>query len=134
MLFSLIQGAPIFSHGSEYSILSDKVIKIEVKYDTGEFFSETEVLVFPPGETEPAYTLTTDNEGCFYFQPDSEGDWILQVRGEGGHGMRINMTVDMSMIARGQTSNRLSFLQKLLMVLCVAWGTAGTVLFFRKGY
>ena len=134
MFLTLIQGLPLFSHGSEYSILSDKVIKIEVKYDTGEFFTGTDVLVFPPDQTEPAYTATTDETGCFYFQPDREGDWILQVRGEGGHGMRINMAIDQTMIAEGKTSNSLTFLQKLIMVLCVAWGTTGTVLFFRKGY
>jgi hypothetical protein len=123
---------PLFSHGSEYAIMSDRVIKIEIKYDTGEFFTDTDVLVFPPGESEPVYTLKTDEKGCFYFMPDKEGEWILQVRGEEGHGRRINLTVNKSMLTEGANSSRLNFVQKLIMVLCVAWGTAGTVLYFRN--
>jgi len=123
---------PLFSHGSEYTIVSDKVIKIEVKYDTGEFFTDADVLIFPPGRTESEYSLRTDEKGCFYFQPDREGDWILQVRGEGGHGKRINLTIDKSMISTGGNSSRLNVVQKLIMVLSIAWGTAGTLLYFRN--
>lgn len=130
--FLIISGFPLFSHGSEYTILSDHVIIIEVKYDTGEFLSHADVLVFPPDEEKSAYTLKTDDKGCFYLLPDKEGTWILQVRGAGGHGIRINLPVDKSMISDGAGSNRLSLLQKLVMFLCVAWGTAGTVLFFRN--
>lgn len=133
-LFLLFMAIPLFSHGAEYTQLSDRVMKFEVKYDTGEFFSESDVLVFPPNETVQAYSLKTDEKGIFYFQPDRAGDWVLQVRGENGHGMRINQTVDESMLSKGIKSNSLGLLQKLIMVLCVAWGTTGTVLYFRNRY
>ena len=127
-------GISLFSHGSEYTIVSDRIKKIEVKYDTGEYFADAEVLIFPPGETESEYSLKTDEKGCFYFQPDREGDWILQVRGEEGHGSRINLTIEESMLTNSTSSNRLNIMQKLLMVLCVAWGTAGTVLYFKNRF
>ena len=122
---------PLYSHGTEYSILSDRVIKVEARFDTGEAFSDSDVLVFPPEESEAAYTLKTDAMGVFYFEPDRRGTWILQVRGNGGHGLRINLPVDESGLAGEARSSGLTLLQKLMMVLCVSWGAAGTVFYFR---
>ena len=134
LIFLMAPVLPLFSHGSEYTILSDRVVKIEVKYDTGEFIADADVIVFPPGQKEAQYTVQTDKKGIFYIEPDREGTWILQVRGGNGHGMRINLPVDDSMLIGGSGTNRLSLLQKLIMLLSVAWGTAGTVLYFRKRY
>lgn len=131
-LLLLILISPLFSHGTEYSVLSDKVIKIEARFDTGEAFSDSEVLVFPPEETEAAFTLITDENGRFYFEPDRSGTWVLQVRGSGGHGFRINLPVDESGLAGEARSSGLSFIQKLLIVLCVGWGAAGTALYFSR--
>lgn len=125
-------GSGLWAHGTVYNILSDRTLKIEAKFDTGEPFSRSTVLVFPPGESDPAYSLMTDEQGIFYFTPDREGTWIIQVRGEGGHGLRINLPVDAAMAAGIQGTNSLNWLQKILMVLCVVWGASGTALYFRK--
>ncbi len=130
-LFLWVLTFPLYSHGTEYSILSDRVIKVEARFDTGEAFADSEVLVFPPDRTEAAYTLKTDSTGIFYFEPDRTGTWILQVRGSGGHGLRINLPVDESGLAGEARSSGLSLLQKLMMVLCVTWGAAGTALYFK---
>ena len=125
-------GSGLWAHGTVYNILSDRTLKIEAKFDSGEPFSRSTVLVFPPGEGEPAYSLETDEQGIFHFTPDREGMWVLQVRGEGGHGLRINLPVDSSMAAGITRTGSLTWMQKILMVLCVAWGAAGTALYFRK--
>jgi hypothetical protein len=105
---------------------------IEARFDTGEFFRNADVLVYRPDETEIAYTLQNDEKGCFYLQPDRDGTWILQVRGDEGHGLRINLPIEKSMLAAESMTNSLSLTQKLLMVFCVAWGAAGTALYFKK--
>lgn len=132
ILFLFILTLPLFSHGAEYTVLSDRVIKIEARFDTGEYFENAEVLVYYPGESQSAYSLRTDEKGCFYLQPDREGTWILQVRGDEGHGLRINLPIDESMLAEGKTGNSLSIIQKLIMVISIGWGAMGTALYFKK--
>lgn len=128
----IIPFSPLPAHGAEYAVLSDRVIRIEARFDSGAPFSHSDVMVFPPGESESAYTLRTDGEGIFHFAPDRQGTWILQVRGEGGHGLRINFPVDDQLISRHEGYGGTSMMQKLLMTFCVLWGAAGTALYFRR--
>lgn len=134
LLFFLILWPSVIAaaHGAEYSILSDRVMKIEAIFDTGEPFATSPVLVFPPGQSEAEYTLETDVNGIFYFSPDRAGTWILQVRGEEGHGLRINIPVDENMVPEKTTGSGFSLFQRIVMTLCVLWGAAGTALYFRK--
>lgn len=132
LILFILPVLPLFSHGTEYTILSDRVIKILASYDTGEVFSDCDVLVYYPGEKEVAYSVKTDNEGIFYLQPDRDGTWIIQVRGENGHGLRINLTIEKSMVTGQEYTNHLTLMQKLLMVISVGWGAMGTALYFRK--
>lgn len=124
---------PLAAHGAVYTVLSDRVLKIETRFDTGEPISHAEVLVFPPEISTSVYVLETDSEGIFHFFPDREGTWVLQVRGHEGHGLRINLPVDASMTADLSQSGGFSTTQKIIMSLCVLWGAVGTALYFRRG-
>lgn len=128
LLLFLLTGFSLFSHSVEYSVVSTRTYLLEVKMGTGEPLPRAEVLVFPPEETEYEYKLNTDDAGRFSFAPDREGTWILQVRGEGGHGLRINLPVDDSPVGGGSA---LTPAQKVIMVLCVFWGALGTALYFQ---
>jgi nickel transport protein len=96
--------------------------------------ADAPVLVFAPGESQPEFKTSTDRRGVVCFAPDRPGLWVLQVRAEGGHGMRINLQVDESMLASsaGGREGRFSAWQKLVMAASVVWGFLGTALFFRR--
>lgn len=135
ILFFLLLLSPLTvlaAHGTEYIIHSDRTLKIEALYDSGAPFAGSPVFVFPPGQPEAEYTIETDDKGMFYFTPDRAGTWILQVRGEDGHGLRINLPVDEEMVSTLSSNNSYSTIQKIIMALCVLWGAAGTALYFRK--
>lgn len=132
LLILLVPVITLTAHGSEYNILSDKTLKIEAKFDTGEPIANSPVLVFSPGGSEPQYILETDEEGIFYFAPDKVGTWILQVRGNDGHGMRINIPVDENLISTPPQSSSISLMQKVFMAISIIWGAIGTALYFKK--
>lgn len=123
-----------FGHGTKYEILPEKTLGIKAMFDTGNPMAAAKVLIFAPDETKAASTATTDANGVFYFTPDKAGTWVMQVRDKGGHGMRINIEVNESMVlTSGQKlSNTMSYFQKILMALCVIWGCIGTALYFKK--
>ena len=126
---------PLFGHGTEYEIVSRGMIGVRTAFDTGEPMANAKVLVFAPGETKATTETTTDGNGIVCFVPDRAGTWVLQVRAEGGHGMRINLQVNEEMIVDTggkNTSFSLSIIQKLVMAVCVCWGLIGTALFFRR--
>ncbi|UCF95909.1 MAG: hypothetical protein JSV89_12055 [Spirochaetaceae bacterium] len=130
----MLSTAPAFSHGAGYELLAGGVVGVRASFDSGQPMAYAPVLIFPPGETQPQLTTSTDSRGVVCFAPDRAGIWVLQVRAEGGHGLRINLDVEESMLsasAAGSTGG-FSNWQKLAMAACVLWGFAATALFFRR--
>lgn len=129
----LLATAPLFGHGTQYELLDGGVIGVRAAFDNGQPMAEATVLVFAPGQGEPEMTTRTDRRGVVCFAPNRPGTWVLQVRAEGGHGMRINLEVEESLLAGAEEgSGGFSIWQKLLMAACVAWGFLATALFFRS--
>jgi nickel transport protein len=131
----LLSTAAGYAHGTEYEVLPDGAVAIRATYDTGQPIAHAAVLVFAPGETTPLFETITDNRGIVCFLPDRIGTWILQVRGEGGHGMRINLEVDENMLPllkNGKPLSRISVLQKIIIAVCVCWGLIGTAFFIKS--
>ncbi len=124
----------LYSHGAEYEVLQTGGVLIRALYDTGEPFAGSDVLVFAPGETEASFKTASDKDGIFYFLADKKGTWIIQVRGEGGHGLRINIDIDESMMFSDsdRSGSSMTLFQKILIAICVVWGFTGTFLFFRR--
>ena len=122
-----------YSHGTKYEIVKSGRIGIKAMYDTGEAMSDADVLIFPPDATTSSSKEKSDSQGVFYFTPDKAGTWILQVRDRSGHGMRINLQIDESLSLKGEGRGGagLNIAQKILMVICVIWGAAGTALYFK---
>jgi nickel transport protein len=122
----------VFGHGTEYVVLSGGVVGVQASFDTGVPMADADVLIFAPNEITAAIKSRTDTRGIVCFAPDKAGAWVIQVRAEGGHGMRINLEVDQDSIVSVSDSEHssLSILQKLFLAVCVCWGFIGTGLYF----
>jgi nickel transport protein len=133
-LICLAGSAPAFAHGAGYEILEGGVLGVRASFDTGQPMANAPVLIFAPGESRPQMTTTTDQRGIVCFAPYRAGVWVLQVRAEGGHGLRVNLEVEESMLAAPASGGAGGFTtwQKLLMAACVVWGFAATALYFRR--
>lgn len=134
VLFSLLSAAPVLAHGTEWELLDGGVVGVRATFDTGQPMANAPVLIFAPGESQVQLTTTTDSRGVVCFAPDRAGVWVLQVRAEGGHGLRANLEVGESMLAAptAKGAGGFSTWQKLLMAVCVIWGFAATALFFSR--
>jgi nickel transport protein len=134
VLIHLLGAAPASAHGTEYEILEGGVVSVRATFDTGQPIANSPVLIFAPGESQVQLTTTTDRRGVVCFAPDRAGVWILQVRAEGGHGLRVNLPVDESLLAASTTrgTGGFSTWQKLVMAVCVLWGFVATALFFHR--
>jgi nickel transport protein len=133
VLICLLSAVPASAHGAGYELLDGGMVGVRATFDTGQPVANAEVLIFAPGETRAEMTASTDPRGVICFAPDRAGLWVLQIRAEGGHGLRINLEIDESMLASAPSSGAGSFTtwQKLVMALCVLWGFAATALLFR---
>jgi nickel transport protein len=134
VLICLVSAAPASAHGAGYKVLDGGMVGVRATFDSGEPVANAPVLIFAPGETRAELTATTDRRGVICFAPDRAGVWVLQIRAEGGHGLRINLAVDESMLAAAPPGGIGSFTtwQKLVMALCVVWGFTATALLFRR--
>lgn len=130
----LLSPAPAFAHGTEYELLDGGMVGVRASFDTGQPMADAPVLIFAPGESQARLTATTDNRGVVCFAPDRAGIWVLQVRAQGGHGLRVNLEVDESMLAAatGRGTGGFSTWQKLVMAACVVWGFVATALFLSR--
>lgn len=121
------------AHGVELSYETVQGIEITARYDSGEPMAGGQVAVYSPDNpAEPWLTGTCDDSGKFFFTPDPEqpGLWEVQVR-LAGHGDLIRIETGAGGgAAAGATGY--TALQKLVMTLAVAWGLAGTALYFSR--
>lgn len=130
----LISSSVVFAHGTQYEIIQPKEISVKSSFGTGVPMANCDVLIFYPSSTKIDMKTRTNNDGIFSFIPDKAGIWSIQVRDKSGHGMRINLEIDeqFKLKSDNSTNNGISYIQKIIMAICVIWGFVGTALFFKR--
>ncbi len=133
LLLIFLAAPSLYSHGTKYEIVNSGEIGVKAMYDSGDAIALANVLVFPPGSSASTASIKSDKNGVFYFTPDASGTWTFQVRDTSGHGMRINLPIDESLLLqRGDDSGSgLSMIQKIVVALSIVWGAIGTALYFK---
>ena len=129
----LVFGLPamVFAHGARVEYTTSVVVEVRATYDTGEPMAGGQVTIYAPDDpTTPWLTGVCDEEGRFTFTPhaDVPGTWDVQVR-QAGHGDMVHIPIGEGAVASG---GGYTVPQIVLMAVCVAWGFAGTALFFSR--
>ncbi len=133
-LILLLSPLVVAAHGVDITAVPVNAVEIVALYDSGQPMAGGQVAIYAPDEPiEPWLTGICDEDGSFVFVPDYSrpGLWEIQVR-LAGHGdlIRFEVAAAEEVITAGQGG--LSFLQKILMALVVAWGAVGTALYFSR--
>ncbi len=119
------------AHGVDLSWNREEGVRVVARYDSGEPMSGAQVAVYSPDEpSEPWTTGYCDDSGEFFFVPDHQipGTWEVQVR-QAGHGGMLMVDVETGSASVGGSTG-FTALQKGMMAVAVAWGFAGTALYF----
>ncbi len=121
------------AHGVDITTAPQQGTEVVATFDTGEPMAGAQVAVFTPEDpADPWLTGITDENGKFIFVPDANlpGTWEVRVR-QAGHGDFVRIEVEPDGVVEAAESS-LSGPQKALMALSVAWGSAGTALYFFR--
>ena len=130
LLLTLILPVTAYAHGADIEYTVSTEVEIVATYDTGTPMDGGQVTIYAPDDAaNPWQTGTCDAEGKYNFTPDPDipGTWDVQVR-LAGHGDIVHIDV----AGGASSSGGYSALQIVLMSVCVAWGFAGTALYFRR--
>jgi nickel transport protein len=120
----------LFSHGINADIITTGVIGVKFSYDGLSPMKNAIVKIYSPDNYDaPSLTSRSNEQGIVFFLPDKKGEWIIMAKDDGGHTTRVNIPVTENMIAKSSGSS-LSYLQKIIIAVCVIWGLIGTGLFF----
>ncbi|MBM4234977.1 MAG: carboxypeptidase regulatory-like domain-containing protein [Firmicutes bacterium] len=133
-LILLLSPFIVSAHGVDIGAVPISAVEVIALYDSGKPMAGGQVAIYAPDEPlEPWLTGTCDEEGSFIFVPDYSrpGLWEIQVR-LAGHGDLIRLEVTAAEEAVVDGSGGLSFLQKIVMALVVAWGAIGTAFYFSR--
>lgn len=127
---AMLSAHPAAAHAALVEAQTAQAIRLHAVYDTGAPMSHAQVIIFAPDDpARPWGQGVTDRDGRYDFIPDAtEGRWSVQVR-HAGHGaiVHVNIGENMPMIVRSSVET--GWLNRLLMVVLVAWGALGTALF-----
>lgn len=133
---SLIAPFAVMAHASLVDAEAVTAIRIHATYDTGMPMAEAPVIIYAPDDpARPWKQGLTDPEGRFEFIPAPlTGRWSVQVR-QAGHGAMAHLDIGTNVETNVTHVQTQDWLQRVLMVLLVAWGGLGTALFAlsRKG-
>ena len=136
---------PALGHAALVEAEPTPAVRLQAAYDTGEPMAEAQVIIYAPDNPARAWSRgATDAEGRYLFAPDSAipGRWTVQVR-QAGHGAVTYVEIGASAeadaaevgtprIAVTATGSETTPLQRVVMIVLVAWGALGTALFFRR--
>lgn len=133
----LLPAGPAMPHAAIMDIAAVEAVVIHARYETGEAMDGAQILVFAPDDpARPWHRGVADAEGRFHFVPDGRpGRWAIQAR-QAGHGVMGYVTIEAvgagGPVAAAPPAAGLGWMQKLLMIACVAWGCVGTAAFFHR--
>lgn len=124
---------PAGAHAALITAETAPAIRLHAHYDTGEPMAQAQVLIYAPDRPSEVWGRgLTDAQGRFEFLPDAAaGRWSIQVR-QAGHGAMAHVFLDdtgPTVLSAGAGAQ--SWLQRLVMVVLVAWGALGTALYLR---
>lgn len=120
------------AHALHVATGEGNAVTIEARYGDGEAMQYGEVKIFAPGNDSLEYQKgRTDAEGRFAFLPSKKGDWTIRLSDGMGHMATKTVKVTSGLRASGTTTAGFNITQKIVMVLIVLWGAAGTALYFR---
>lgn len=128
---------PVFGHAALVEAQLATAIRLQAQYDTGEPMAEAQVIIYAPDRPAAAWArATTDAAGRYLFVPDATlpGRWTVQVR-QAGHGAVAYIEVaaddaEAPVVAIAGVGRPSGLLQRVVMVVLVAWGALGTALYF----
>jgi nickel transport protein len=122
-----------WAHGARCKRI-DNAMGVQALYDNGNPIAEAQVSVYEPGNKEmPWKTGRTDEEGCFFFVPNANGDWTVEVEDAQGHATSISFQVEGSAIAEDpqQPAEKPSVMQ-FIVALAVIFGVFGAFSLLRR--
>lgn len=94
MVLTLALGENVLAHGILGRVNSSTGIMVEAEYDDGEPMSYTSAEVFCCEEKLPFQSGRTDRNGRFLFKPDKQGVWIVVVKDEMSHQLKLKTDID----------------------------------------
>jgi nickel transport protein len=122
-----------WAHGARCKRI-DNAMGIQAVYDNGNPIAEAKVSVYRPGNDEtPWRTGSTDETGCFFFAPDADGDWTVQVEDAQGHLASFSFQVEAGATAKEppQSAEKPSALH-FIVALAVIFGVFGAFSLLRR--
>ncbi len=126
-------GQTAFAHGVHADEATGNAVIVKVQYHGDEPMMYAEVKVYSPDDKKTEYmNCRTDRRGSFAFVPNQKGEWTYTVNDGMGHGVSKKITVTDDFSIEEPASGGLNLVQKILVSLCVAWGAAGTALYWKS--
>ncbi|WP_297889868.1 hypothetical protein [Sulfurihydrogenibium sp.] len=94
------------AHDLQYSLkkFNNNIVLISFYFPDGSKFSYESFEIYREGEKIPFQTGRTDALGRVVFIPDKEGQWIVKVYSEDGHGTNVKIKIDQSLDITTQES------------------------------
>ena len=131
LLFLIIIGSPLYSHGINSRIIKGG-IGIIALYDSSTPMSYAKTEIFTPGKDKtPFQEGLTDKNGCFIFIPDKIGIWKIKINDEMGHGVIKEINVKDLKNFKQNKSEPLSRWYKILIGLSIIFGITGFIFYLQ---
>jgi nickel transport protein len=83
-----------WAHGTRGYVEKTDTFRIVAEYDDSEPMSYGAVEIKSPDSNAPFQTGRTDRNGFFFFQPDEQGQWQIEVKDGMGHRLALDLEVD----------------------------------------
>ncbi len=120
--------AVAFGHGSNYHILNEAGVGIQVNYHSGDPMNFCQVKIYSPASHDKIYQEgRTDKMGRFSFHPNQKGKWKIVVDDEMGHRLDFIVPVNKEHSPSKIEQEHIPKWMSALMGLAIIFGLFGLI-------
>jgi len=122
----------LFSHDLSHKVLQQEAIVVSFSFGGEGDFSYQSYEVYPPNSDIPFAVGRTDKLSRVIFVPNSEGEWLVKVVSEDGHGKVVKVVVDKDFKVKEYSKTNFEKFQKIFVGLALIFAIFIFLQFFLK--
>jgi len=131
-LTMLLFALSIFAHDLHHKALNQEAVVVAFSFGGESDFSYQAYEVYAPKSDVPFAVGRTDKRSRVVFIPDRQGEWMVKVMSEDGHGAEVKVMVDKDFGVKAYSQSFFEKFQKLFVGIALIFGIFGILTIIKR--
>ncbi len=132
LVILLLLALSLSAHDLHHKVLNQEAVVVAFSFGGESDFSYQSYEVYAPNSEIPFAVGRTDKLSRVIFIPDRQGEWMVKVMSEDGHGAEVKVTIDKDFGVQAYSQTFFEKFQKVLVGIALIFGVFGVLTMIRR--